>query len=97
MLYPNFPMTSERGLPLDVACGFDFEGIDPTAPHVSFALQVRAARGDAAALLDLRSARGEIAVTPLEGTLFAVALHATRADGSHGGRRLRLWPRDADA
>ena len=79
MLYPGFPLTAERGLPLDIARGFDFEEINPTAPGVSFTLAVRAARGSSTTLLDLRSQRGEIAVTPVEGSIYAIALHATRA------------------
>lgn len=87
MLYPDFPLQSERGLPLDIARGFDFEEINPTAPGTSFVLNVRRERGDATVLLELRSDRGEIAVTQVDGTIYAVALHATRAqmDGMAAG------------
>ena len=81
MIYRDVLIQSERGLPLAVACAFDFSGLDPTTPGATLVLTVRKARGDATAALELASTRREIVVSaPAEaGGPYVVALTATLA------------------
>lgn len=72
-------VVSERGMPLAVACRLDLAGRDPTCAGASMLLQVRRARGDAAVLLEMTSAAGELAATATGDGAYAIALTKSAA------------------
>ena len=100
MLYLDLPLLSERGVPLDVACELDFEGLDPTQAGAHLLIHVRATRGDAAIVLELSSLRGEVVASPATGTSYRVALSKSAADMTalpHGVYRYGLMVSGAGA
>ena len=79
MRYPDTPIQSRRGVAFCETVTLDFSGLDPRAPGALLTLHVRAAAGDAAVALELRSDRDDgIMVAAAGGTLYAITLRAPK-------------------